>query len=76
MLWMCAADNSLVYGSALETPPINSGIPTRLKRYEEGREGFCPRCAICCDLAFAFKLEFFYYAGFLLREKADAMGKR
>ncbi len=78
MLWMCPADNSLIYGSALDTPPDKLWYSDTAKeiRRRAGKD-FCPRCAICCDLAFAFKLEFFYYAGFLLREKAGRLwGKR
>lgn len=77
MLWMCAADSSLVYGSALDTPPDKLWYSNTAKEIR-GRAGkdFCPRCAICCDLAFAFSLEFFYYAGFLLREKSrQLLGK-
>lgn len=69
MLWMCAADNSLVYGSALDTPPDKLWHSEKAKEIRKRAvEHFCPRCAICCDLAFAFKLEFFYYARFLLKE--------
>jgi len=78
MLWMCAADNSLVYGSALGTPPDELWYSDKAKEIRRKAEKeFCPRCAICCDLAFAFKLEFFYYARFLLSEKArQLVGKR
>jgi len=33
------------------------------------KKHFCPGCTICCDLAFSFTHEFFYYARFLLKEK-------
>jgi len=74
MLWMCAADNSLVYGSALDTPPDELWYSDKAREMRRRAEKyFCPRCAICCDLAFAFKLEFFYYAGFLLKEKGKKL---
>jgi len=70
MLWMCAADNSLIYGSVLDKPADELWYSDNAKRIrKEAGKYFCPGCAICCDLAFAFRLEFFYYVRFLLKEK-------
>jgi len=76
-LHMCHADSSLVYGSALDTPPdelwYSEGAKGLRKRAEES---FCPRCTICCDLAFCFSHEFFYYSRFLLKERAKKMFRK
>jgi len=77
MLWMCVADNSLVYGSALDTPVDKLWYSDKAKELRRKAEkNICPTCSICCDLAFAFRLEFFYYAGFLLQEKSKGLFSR
>ena len=70
-LCSCYIDNSLIYGSVLDTPP------DRLWFSDEAREtrkrierNFCLKCTIHCDMAYCFSQEFFYYAGFLLKEKS------
>jgi sulfatase maturation enzyme AslB (radical SAM superfamily) len=68
-LFLCNADSSLVYGSALQEDPDALWFgpeAQRLRRLAE-RE-YCPRCTISCDSAFTFSHEFFYYARFLAEE--------
>ena len=76
-MFLCSADSSLVYGSVLETAPdeLWYSHEARELRRRMKRE-FCPRCTISCDLAFCFSHEFFYYARFLLREKAKRLLKQ
>jgi MoaA/NifB/PqqE/SkfB family radical SAM enzyme len=77
-LCLCSADASLVYGSVLETPPDRlwySDEARALRRRVE--RDYCPTCTICCDMAFCLRQEFFYYAGFLLKERTGEMlGRR
>lgn len=76
MLWMCVADKSLVYGSALDTPVDKLWYSAKAREIRRRAEKYiCPNCSICCDLAFAFRLEFFYYTGFFLREKSRNLFK-
>jgi MoaA/NifB/PqqE/SkfB family radical SAM enzyme len=69
-LYSCYMDSSSVYGSVLDTPPdrlwFSNGARETRKRIERD---FCPKCTIHCDMAYCFSQEFFYYAGFLLKEK-------
>lgn len=68
---LCPADSSLEYGSALDTPPDKLWYSEAARELRERvAKTYCPSCTICCDLAFCFRHEFFYYAGFLLKEKA------
>lgn len=70
-LYLCPADSSLVYGSVLDTPADELWYSDKAKKIRErAKKYFCPTCTICCDLAFCLGQEFFYYARFLLREKA------
>jgi len=70
-LYMCGADSSLVYGNARDEPPEKIWYSDRAKELRKRAEKyFCPKCTICCDTAFSFRHEFFYYAGFLLKEKS------
>jgi len=72
-LLLCSADSSLVYGSMLDTPPDELWYSDEAKELRRRAERlYCPSCTICCDLAFCFRLEFFYYATFLIKEKAIA----
>lgn len=71
---MCSADSSLAFGSALDTPPDElwySGAARELR--ERVAKIYCPSCTICCDLAFCFRHEFFYYFRFLLRERTKKL---
>ncbi len=69
-LYMCNADSSLVYGSVLDRPPDQVWYSEEAKELRNRAErDFCPRCTVCCDLAFTFSQEFFYYARFLAKEK-------
>jgi MoaA/NifB/PqqE/SkfB family radical SAM enzyme len=73
-LRMCSADSSLVYGSALDTPPDELWYSEDAKELRKRADNFyCPRCTICCDLAFCFSHEFFYYSRFLLKEKTKKL---
>ena len=69
-LCSCYIDNSLIYGSVLDTPPdrlwFSNGARETRKLIERN---FCPKCTIHCDMAYCFSQEFFYYAGFLIKEK-------
>jgi MoaA/NifB/PqqE/SkfB family radical SAM enzyme len=70
-LHMCAADSSLVYGNARDEPPDKIWYSQKAREIRKRVEKyFCPKCTICCDTAFSFTHEFFYYAGFLLKEKS------
>ena len=74
MLYLCNVDSALEYGSALETPPDElwySGNAEEVRKRAE--EHICPTCTQCCDSAFTFSKEFFYYAGFLLRQKSGKL---
>jgi len=70
MMRICPQDRSLVYGSALDTPPdeLWYSEAARETRRRAKRE-FCPTCTICCDMAFCFSHEFFYFARFLAKER-------
>lgn len=76
-LYVCAADSSLVYGNLREAPPdklwYSDGAREMRKRVEKY---FCPRCIICCDIAFSLSQEFFYYAKSLLKEKSRKLLRR
>jgi len=70
-LRMCAADNSLVYGNALDEPADKIWYSQKARELRKRVEKyFCPKCTICCNTPFSFTHEFFYYAGFLLKEKS------
>jgi MoaA/NifB/PqqE/SkfB family radical SAM enzyme len=73
-LCSCYIDNSLIYGSVLDTPPdrlwFSDGARETRKRIEKD---FCPKCTIHCDMAYCFSREFFYYARFLLEEKSKKL---
>jgi MoaA/NifB/PqqE/SkfB family radical SAM enzyme len=76
-LYMCPADSALVYGSVLDTPADELWYSDRAKEIRErAKKYFCPKCTICCDLAFCLGQEFFYYAGFLLQEKSKGLFSR
>lgn len=69
-LWMCAADSSLVYGNVRDESPDKLWYSDKAEELRKRVEKyFCPTCTICCNPAFSLSHEFFYYAGFLLREK-------
>lgn len=69
-LYMCAADSSLVYGNVRDESPDKIWYSVRAKEVRKRAEKyFCPSCTVCCNTAFSFSHEFFYYAGFLLKEK-------
>lgn len=73
-LYMCTRDGSYSYGSALETPPDKLWYSEKAEemRKRVGKYS-CRTCTSGCDTAFSLRLEFFYYAGFLLREKAEQL---
>jgi len=69
-LYTCAADSSLDLGNVRDEPPDKIWYSERAREMRKRiRKVFCPRCTICCDMAFSFSHEFFYYARFLLKEK-------
>lgn len=69
-LYLCNVDDSLVYGSALETPVNQLWCSPQADEVRRRAErAFCPKCTMCCDTAFVFAHEFFYYARFFLKEK-------
>ena len=69
-LRLCPADSSLVYGNIRDEPPEKIWYSEKAKELRKRvKKHFCPGCTICCDLAFSFTHEFFYYARFLLKEK-------
>jgi len=73
-LCICNADSSLVYGSALDTPPDKLWYSDEAKALRDRAEReFCPTCTVCCDLAYTFSQEFFYYAAFLAKEQGGKL---
>jgi len=69
-LYLCDTDDSLTYGSALESSPSALWYSREAEEVRRRAErNTCPKCSMCCDTAFAFAHEFFYYAGFLPKEK-------
>lgn len=73
-LYLCNAHSSLVYGSVLDTPPDKLWYSEEAKALRDRAEReFCATCTVCCDLAYTFSQEFFYYARFLATEKARSL---
>ena len=71
---ICPGDRSLAFGSALETPPDElwySGAARETRR--RAKREFCPTCTVCCDMAFCFSHEFFYFARFLAKDRAGRL---
>jgi radical SAM protein with 4Fe4S-binding SPASM domain len=74
-LYMCAGiDSSLSYGNVRGEPPDKiwyskkaREIRKRVKNY------YCPKCTIYCNTARSLREEFFYAAGFLLKEKGKKL---
>jgi MoaA/NifB/PqqE/SkfB family radical SAM enzyme len=73
-LFLCNVDDSLEYGSALETPPDELWYSKKAEEVRKrAEENVCPTCTQCCDSAFTFSREFFYYARFLLRQRSGKL---
>ena len=76
-LFMCAADSSLVLGNVRDESPDKLWYSDRAKEVRKRAEKYlCPGCTVCCNTAFSFSHEFFYYAGFLLKEKTRKLFKK
>jgi MoaA/NifB/PqqE/SkfB family radical SAM enzyme len=71
---MCTADSSLVYGNVREEPPDKIWYSQKAKEIRKRVERYsCPKCTVCCNTAFSLREEFFYAAGFLLKEKGKKL---
>jgi MoaA/NifB/PqqE/SkfB family radical SAM enzyme len=67
---ICPQDRSMVYGSVLDAPPDELWYSEAAKETRRwAKEEFCPTCTVCCDMAFCFSHEFFYYSRFLVRDR-------
>ena len=66
----CSFDNDLIYGYVKKDTPYNIWFSDKAKQIRLHIAGkYCPKCSIYCDVGTSFEKEFFYYAGYLLREK-------
>ncbi len=70
-MYMCSADDSLVYGNVRQKPPdeIWCSEEARAVR-EKAKKDLCPHCLLCCNIALSLRKEFFYATGLILKEKA------
>ena len=76
-MYLCPADGSLVYGSALHAAPDQLWYSDQADRMRDRVEKeYCPSCTICCDSAFCLRQEFFFYAQFLVKERIGKLLRR
>ena len=76
-LYVCGVDKSLVYGNVRNDPVDRIWYSDKAKRIrEEIRKNYCPHCTMACDIAFSLGEEFFYFAGFLMKEEFKKLLRR
>jgi len=76
-LYICAADESLVYGNINDAPIDQIWYSDKAKRTRaEIQKNYCPQCTMACDIAFSLGQEFFYFARFLLKEEVKKFIRR
>lgn len=69
-LSVCVQRYSLECGNAWDKPPHELWYSNKLKELRRSAEkSICPGCTDCCDLDTSVRMEFFFYAGFWLRER-------
>jgi hypothetical protein len=74
---LCPQDQSMIYGSVLDTPPDELWYSEAARQTRRrAKELYCPTCTVCCDMAFCFSHEFFYYARFLVRDRFGRLLRR
>ncbi len=70
-VYACVPAMSLTYGNVRDETPDRLWYSDRAMEIRKKiKKHFCPRCVDSSDMAFSLRHEFFYYAGFLLRERA------
>ena len=69
-LYACCRDiPSLAYGNILDESPDSIWYSDKARDIRKMvKKQFCSTCSCCCDTAFSFRLEFFYYAWFLIKK--------
>jgi radical SAM protein with 4Fe4S-binding SPASM domain len=74
-LYICAAiDSSLSYGNVRDEPPDKIWYSKRAEEIRKrAKSYFCPKCTLTCNTALSLREEFFYAAGFLLKEKGKKL---
>jgi MoaA/NifB/PqqE/SkfB family radical SAM enzyme len=69
-LYTCDRDTSMAIGDVLDFPADELWYSSRARDVRRTvEEQSCRHCTSCCDMAFSLKQEFFYYAGYLVRNK-------
>ena len=73
-LYACIPAISLTYGNVRDETPDKLWYSDRAMEIRKKiKKHFCPGCVDSSDMAFSLRHEFFYYAGFLLKEKAKKL---
>ena len=76
-LYICAADESLIYGNINDAPIDQIWYSDKAKRTRaEIQKNYCPQCIMACDIAFSLGQEFFYFARFLMKEEGKKFIRR
>jgi hypothetical protein len=73
-LYACIPAMSLTYGNVRDETPDKLWYSDRAREIRRKiKKNLCPRCIDSSDMAFSLRQEFFYYTGFLLKEKAEKL---
>ena len=76
-MFICWADDSLVYGNVRDAPADNIWYSAAAKSARERAKAmYCSSCTQSCDPALTVRLEFFHFTRFLLKEEGRNLLRR